>query len=206
MKYPIKLWKLTIKYFHDCQYLASIQWENDEDRITDTVGCEHAILEWFGLPPALRFSEILQFFSLKNELSEKSVHKVFKRLNQTATFYFLYEPVLTDKAMLVEAQANELSAFDVLPILGYETTTYEVFLIEHMLIKKRTAPEKILQELKSVQSLSLEESRILFEARYNERKLKQSFNGRLKYILRYRKYELKKSFCEKANDNLSIPF
>ena len=206
MKYPIKLWKLIIKYYHNSQYLASIEWENDEDRIADTVDCEHTILEWFGLPPALRFSEILQFFTLKDDLTEKSIHKVLKRLNQAANDYFLYEPVLTDKAMLIEAQAKDLSAYDVLPILGYETTTYEVFLIEHMLIKKKTSPEKVLQELKAVQLLTVDEAKLLYEARQNERKLKQLFTGRLKYILKYYKYEVKKSLSKKENDISSIPF
>jgi hypothetical protein len=206
MKYPIKLWKLIVHYYKECQYLAGIQWENDDERISDTTDCERAILEWFGLPQAFKFSELLQFFSLKKELTTKSIHKLLNNLSRAATDYFLYEPVLTDKAMLLEAQSKEWSAYDVLPILGYETRIYEVFLIEHMLIKKKMLPEKIIQELKAVRSLTKDEATILYQARHNQRKLKQSFSMKLKYILKYHKHEMKKSLVEKEYSEGKFPF
>jgi hypothetical protein len=205
MKHPVRLWKLVIKYYHDCQYLAGIQWENDEEKISETTQCERLILEHFGLPPALKFSEILQFFSLKNTLTAKSIKKLFISLTKAATTYFLHEPVLTDKAMLSETQLHELSAYDVLPVLGFETSVYTVFLIEQMLIKKSCPPDKILQELKVVSALSVDESIILYQARHNERKLKQYFLKKLKYILKYHRYEMKKHQSEKEYHE-SIPF
>ena len=69
MKHPVRLWKLVIKYYHDCQYLAGIQWENDEEKISETTQCERLILEHFGLPPGIKVQRDTPVF-----FSEKHTH------------------------------------------------------------------------------------------------------------------------------------
>lgn len=181
---------MIVNQYHLSHEMADLDWKGDEDKIAECFEYERLIVKHFGLPPALRFTEIVQFFSLDNTLTAKSIQKLLKKLKKAATRYFLDEPVLTDNAMLHLAQEKEIPACNVLPILGFENNSYETFLIDELLIDKKKAPEKILKELNVIRNFTDEEQIAIYHNRHNERKLKQIANGRLKYILDYHIHEL----------------
>jgi|GEM_PF-3569560 len=113
---------------------AAYQWHTEDEPSCEKgiglkmVTLEEEILTSFGLPEtAFQYSEILQLYGFSDEDLEENAEELYEKLHQAAVA-FLLTPAENNTAILKNGKENLLDAQEVLPLIGFLTTKYAIFI------------------------------------------------------------------------------
>ena len=129
------------------------RYEGTDELMIQLSELEIDILAYFGLPFATVFSEIMQQFGWERTINKRIINRLIVLLNKTATQYLLSTPK-SNIEMLVESRVVLASGFNILPMMGFTTTTYNCFVFECMFIREGFEAEEVLAELELGEALS----------------------------------------------------
>lgn len=110
------------------------------------------ILHYFGLPDTPDFSAILDFG--KHQLTENEVQETIEKL-QNAAGKFHPAPLLKDEQILKAALEQKKSPYRVLPELGFDISTYTIFVYNEILLKNLDTIENILSALQRASRIDI---------------------------------------------------
>ena len=145
---------------------------------------EDYVLQRFGLPSVLKYSQILQIHSLSDHLTLISISTIHFRLMCEAEEY-LTGDTLTDIELLKRAQNNQSLIDDVLPEISFKLKAepYYIFVYD-MLLRKHISPQSCLEEIRIVSENHLNE-RILNLKQHDGSVPTQEFGALLDFELKY---------------------
>ncbi|WP_152439938.1 hypothetical protein [Arcticibacter svalbardensis] len=125
--------------------------EELNDLMLKMVETEQALMTYYGLPFTLKYSELFQFFALKEDFVLADIAEFILSLEEAANEYIL-QPVLTDVQLLQQAKENSLKAEDVLPELSLhlQPQHYYLFLYDVLFLQEDIDAAAILQEMQLV--------------------------------------------------------
>jgi len=113
----------------------------DAEMFEAVLELEEKILKQFALPITLSNSKIL-----REIFDESEIENAIWVLELRAKKYLLSTPK-SELEILADAQNKKLDAFDVLPEIGLSTNSYNTFVYENILLKKKATPKQVLDEL-----------------------------------------------------------
>lgn len=196
---------------------AAYQWhkEGEVNPIKDGAGLkmielEDEILKYFGLPEnAGQYLDILQHYGFSNKNINQRAKEIIKVLKKEAED-FLIEPIKKDTNILQEGKNNWLGAQDVLPLIGYDTTFYNIFLFHEVYCRGLCNEEELLSYLNQSKEYDEPFNKKIpykYSKIAEEKYLKKMYKAKLPYTkeyIKYLKYQKTKCKWDSNFDNVCI--
>ena len=138
--------------------------DKEQEKIyTKLLGVENNILKLFGLPPLMKFRELL-FEFIATDKSENEIQKTIAILSKTANKYLSSSPT-SEIDILRAAKLKNLKTYEVLPEVGIDDSIYAMFLFEEVFKKNRCSEIQLISILKAVDE---DKSKDLGHIHYNK--------------------------------------